>query len=345
MRNFSTLIQNWYLKNGRNLPWRRTNDPYKIWLSEIILQQTRVDQGITYYQKFVQSYPKIEDLAAASEDEVLKNWQGLGYYSRARNLHTAAKTVCNQHFGKFPTTYSEVINLKGVGKYTASAICSIAYGLPYAVVDGNVYRVLSRYLNLDRPIDSSIGQKEFQVAADEILDRDNPSIHNQALMEIGALVCTPNKPDCLNCPLNDECEGYEKGTMLNLPVKEKRIKVRNRYFNYLILHDSDEIIIKKRGPKDIWQALYDFPLMEFKNNSNPTSVQFREKGISSYFLDGEFKHILSHQHIHAKFWVCELESWKMDEIEIKIHKNDLEKYPLPQLLIRYLASSQIFGAD
>lgn len=230
MENFSRKLIDWYRENGRDLPWRRTKNPYLIWISEIILQQTRVVQGYDYYQRFVARFPDVFALAAADEDEVMKYWQGLGYYSRARNLHAAARRMAEA--GGFPVTYTGVRALKGVGEYTAAAICSFAYGMPYAVVDGNVYRVLSRWLGIDTPIDSAEGKKLFVRVADELLDRERPGLYNQAIMDFGALQCTPVAPDCLFCPLNDSCVARLKGIAGSLPVKQHKTKVTNRYFNY-----------------------------------------------------------------------------------------------------------------
>ena len=231
MENFSRKLIDWYRENGRDLPWRRTKDPYLIWISEIILQQTRVAQGYDYYQRFVTRFPDVYALAAADEDEVMRYWQGLGYYSRARNLHAAARSMAEA--GGFPVTYAGVRALKGVGEYTAAAICSFAYDMPYAVVDGNVYRVLSRWLGIDTPIDSAEGKKLFVQVADELLDRGRPDLYNQAIMDFGALQCTPVAPDCLFCPLNDSCVARLKGIAGSLPVKQHKTKVTDRYFNYI----------------------------------------------------------------------------------------------------------------
>ncbi|MBD3636094.1 MAG: A/G-specific adenine glycosylase [Crocinitomicaceae bacterium] len=345
MRDFSALIKNWYLQNRRNLPWRATNDPYKIWLSEIILQQTRVEQGMSYYLKFIEHYPTVKDLAEATEDEVLKDWQGLGYYSRARNLHAAAKYIHNELEGKFPTTYKEILQLKGVGEYTASAISSIVFGLPKAVVDGNVYRVLSRLLNEDTPIDTTQGKKLFVEAAQELLDENDPSTHNQAVMELGALVCTPKNPDCDNCPVWEKCLSYEKGTQLTLPVKSKKTKVTRRFLHYFLLLCDEHLLIRKRGTNDIWRGLYDFPVMELPADREPTKSELKQFNITSVTEDGQFKHVLSHQHIFAQFWMAEVHSLPEIENSIRVHINDLDSYPMPRLLIRYLESSQQFAGD
>jgi A/G-specific adenine glycosylase len=346
MQDFPTLIKNWYRLNARDLPWRRTNDPYAIWLSEIILQQTRVDQGLDYYIKFLKHYPTVHELAKASEDEVLRDWQGLGYYSRARNLHLAAKYIATDLKGEFPKTYSSVIDLKGVGDYTAAAICSFAYSLPHAVVDGNVYRVLSRYLGIDTPIDSTLGKKKFKILANEMLDVQDPATYNQAIMEMGALVCKPKKPTCELCPVVESCVARSNGNQLSLPVKEKKIKVRNRFLNYFVVLDDGWVYLKKRGAKDIWQGLYDFPLLEMDKKESVDNLNLKELGVEIVGLDGEFKHVLSHQNIHARFWIAnKLPSSKLDKAFVRVKVSELEDYPMPQLLIRYIESTGVFRAD
>jgi len=283
----------------------------------------------------VSNFPTIYDLANAEEDAVLKLWQGLGYYSRARNLHFAAKQVVNDFNGKFPVTYKDLMVLKGVGEYTASAVSSIISNLPHAVVDGNVFRVLSRCFLVDTAINSTKGKKEFTILANSLLDVNNAGDHNQAIMEIGALVCKPKNPQCEICPINTKCLSYAEGTMLNYPVKEKKVKVRNRYLNYIVTTDKKNIVIKKRGPKDIWQGLFDFPLIE-------TDKPAEEIGESIY-LDKQIKHILSHQHIYASFWIKEVDKLTIEEPEQIIKLTDLEEYALPQLLVKYLNSSDYFN--
>jgi len=335
MADFSILIQEWYRLNKRDLPWRHSNSAYNVWISEIILQQTKVIQGLDYYLKFVSNFPTIHDLANADEDAVLKLWQGLGYYSRARNLHFAAKQVVNDFNGKFPVTYKDLMMLKGVGEYTASAVPSIISNLPHAVVDGNVFRVLSRCFLVDTAINSTKGKKEFTILANSLLDVNNAGDHNQAIMEIGALVCKPKNPQCETCPINSKCLSYANGTMLNYPVKEKKVKVRNRYLNYIVTTDKKSIVIKKRGPKDIWQGLFDFPLVE-------TDKPAEEMGESIY-LDKQIKHILSHQHIYASFWIKEVKAISIEDPEQIVKMTDLEDYALPQLLVKYLNTSDYFN--
>jgi A/G-specific adenine glycosylase len=345
MADFSTLINAWYRQNKRTLPWRGISDPYKIWLSEVILQQTRVDQGTAYYLKFIKAFPTIKHLANADEDEVLNLWQGLGYYSRARNMHFSAKLVATELNGVFPTTYKDVLSLRGVGEYTAAAITSIAYGLPHAVVDGNVYRVLSRYLAIETPIDSTQGKKEFAEVAKAFLDHKNPGDHNQALMEVGALICLPKKPNCLECPLSNSCAALQKNTQLNFPVKSKKIKVVNRYIHYLVFTDGQNTVLKKRTGKGIWEGLYDFPMVEKKKGEELEKNDLESYNFSDFTFDGTFKHILSHQKILATFWLVQVKQVKLVDNQIEIPIRQIEDYPLPQLLIRYIKESRLFGAD
>ena len=347
---FSSKISNWYLENKRPLPWRVDVHPYRTWLSEIILQQTRVNQGLPYYFKFIEAFPTVNDLANAEEDTVLKLWQGLGYYSRARNLQKTAQLIQSEFSGIFPKTYSELITLKGIGPYTAAAISSICNEEKVAVVDGNVYRVLSRYFNIDLPIDSTEGKKYFNQLANELLITDSvaPSIHNQAIMELGALVCTPKNTQCTSCPLQFECEGKLKNTFDRLPVKSKKTSVRDRYFHYLIFLDSvGNTLINKRDSKDIWGGLYEFPLLE--KTTETTSIEeiidsIKElsirltKDFSIKKNNTIYKHKLSHQNLTATFYIVNIE----DELKNKSTDNqviaisEIQNYPLPQLIQNYL---------
>lgn len=300
---------------------------------------------MAYYLKFIETYPTVDKLAAAKEDEVLNLWQGLGYYSRARNMHFSAKQVMDVFEGTFPTTYKDVLSLKGVGEYTAAAITSIAYNLPHAVVDGNVYRVLSRYLALSTPIDSTAGKKEFSEAATAFLDPKNPGDHNQALMELGALICLPKNPNCDNCPLSESCLSKVKGNQLDFPVKAKKTKVTNRFLHYKVLFDGENTVLKKRTGKGIWQGLYDFPSIEKKVAGELTEKDLEDFEFKGMDYDGAFKHILSHQKIQASFWVIRVDQIQLAENEIKVPIDKVEGYPLPQLLIRYINASHLFGAD
>jgi A/G-specific adenine glycosylase len=307
--NISIALQNWFLSNARDLPWRADKDPYKIWLSEIILQQTQVIQGTSYFLKFIDHYPKIKDLASAPEDEVLKLWQGLGYYSRARNLHVAAKQVMQDFNGQFPKSYQDILTLKGVGPYTAAAIASIAYNEKKAVVDGNVYRVLARLFNISIPIDSTEGKKTFQILADELIDGKQAGNHNQAMMELGATVCKPVKPLCDQCPVHTYCLAHEHKNTEGLPVKAKKIKTRDRFLDYIVIEANNEFYFQKRLKKDIWQNLYEFYLIEhpIKIPVNTIRLEY-EKSLGLQQKDYELqkvyefkKHVLTHQHLHSRF--------------------------------------------
>jgi A/G-specific adenine glycosylase len=344
---FGEEIISWFKVNKRDLPWRNTRDPYKIWLSEIILQQTRVDQGLSYYYKFTEKFPDIKLLARANEDTVLKLWQGLGYYSRARNLHFAAKQVVNDFGGKFPDNYHDILSLKGVGEYTAAAIASFAYRLPHAVVDGNVYRFLSRYFGKDTPIDSSTGKKEFIALAQSLLDGNRPDMFNQAIMEFGAQQCKPGRPDCSKCPLVQSCIAFKEDSVLRLPVKKNSIKIRNRYFNYLVIKDNDSFFVKKRSGKDIWQGLHDFPVIETTNwvdqkkllQSDEWNKEFGKAKIELLSVSDEYKHVLSHQHIYAKFYEIKssLKTFSERQTEWQIvDRKKAKKLAVPKLIEMYL---------
>lgn len=338
---FTKILICWYLQNNRKLPWRTTTNPYFIWLSEIILQQTRVAQGLSYYIKFTEKFPTIFDLAKAEESTVLKLWQGLGYYSRARNLHFSAKYIADELGGKFPSTYKELLQLKGVGDYTASAIASICYNEPTAVVDGNVYRVLARYFGIKTPINSSKGIKEFKKLAQTLIDASQPGVYNQAIMEFGALHCKPQNPLCESCPLADSCVALERKIIKNLPVKEKKLKVRNRFFNYLVVvTDTHKTILSERKRKGIWQGLYQFPLIESSQKLNEKELVaseefealFSTETTISLFNTDEIVHKLSHQHLYTSFWIVKTPSLK----QATIHWNNIEKYPVPVLIANFL---------
>ena len=330
MTDFTLLIDKWYRQNSRALPWRETKNPYLIWLSEIIMQQTRIEQGTSYYLKFVAAYPTIFDLAHASEDHVLNNWQGLGYYSRARNLHQSAKYVVDQLNGVFPQTYSEILSLKGVGTYTAAAIASFAYNERKAVVDGNVYRFLSRVFDISTPIDSTQGKKEFQALADELIQDADPCIHNQAMMEMGSLICKP-KPYCENCPVRVHCLSYQNKTISERPIKSKKTAVSDRYFHYLIYDSAGKTYLEKRTEKDIWQNLYQFPLIELENATAKPIID-GELRFSSDWI----KHILSHQRIHAQFHHISGTPKELDKGWMEIERAAIQEYPLPRIIDRYL---------
>lgn len=340
---FSTELIKWYRKNKRDLPWRNQKDAYRIWLSEIILQQTQVAQGLAYYLKFIERYPTVKDLALASEDEVLKLWQGLGYYSRARNLHAAAKHIYGQFGGAFPSTYAEILALKGVGDYTAAAIASFAYDLPYAVVDGNVYRLLSRVFGIETPIDSGPAKKEFQQLAGSLLNTRSAATHNQAIMEFGSQYCRPANPNCTSCVLSHKCMAYSAGTVSSLPVKAKKTKVRSRYFNYVVLADThSNIRLSRRGPNDIWQGLYEFPLLETAHEVSPGEfIQTKEfialagKTADVLHVSKSYKHILSHQHLYARFYVVKT-ARAFGANQTSSTAGRLNTFAFPRLIERFL---------
>lgn len=350
--NFADVLIRWYEMNGRDLPWRHTTDPYRIWISEIILQQTRVVQGYDYYQRFMKRFPDVFALAEAEEDEVMKLWQGLGYYSRARNLHTAARSMAEA--GGFPVTYEGVRALKGVGEYTAAAICSFAYGMPYAVVDGNVYRVLSRWLGVDTPIDSTQGKKEFAEAADELMDKNRPALYNQAIMDFGALQCTPVSPSCSSCPLSDSCIAFAQNRVETLPVKRHKTKVSNRYFNYIYVRMGTYTLLRKRSGDDIWKNLYEPLLIETSEDiagkesklieklegifMKRADVSEKHQHVFLKMLKQGVKHILSHRIIYANFYELEwLEEELAPEGYQKVSEEDLHKFAVPNLVSQFFS--------
>ena len=338
---FSNTLIYWYLQNNRELPWRKSKNPYFIWLSEIMLQQTRVAQGLAYYLKFTTSFPTVFDLAKADESTVLKMWQGLGYYSRARNLHFSAKQISKELNGVFPSTYEEIIKLKGIGDYTASAISSICFNEPTAVVDGNVYRVLSRYFGINTPTNSTSGIKEFKALAQTLIDTSQPGTYNQALMDFGALHCKPQNPLCETCPFSDSCVAFEKKLTKELPVKEKKIKVRKRYFNFLVIKtDAHKTILTERKGKGIWQGLYQFPLIESTETISEkeiiTSKEFNDlfpaETTISLFNKKEIVHKLSHQHLYTQFWIVETKTLK----NANISWEKIQDFPVPVLIANFL---------
>jgi len=339
--NFSSKITDWYKLNKRDLPWRNNPEPYKIWLSEIILQQTRVAQGLPYYEKFFAAYPNVKSFANAQISDILLLWQGLGYYSRGRNMHFAANQVMTEFKGIFPNNFKDLKKLKGVGEYTAAAIASIACNESVAVVDGNVYRVLARYFNEAIPIDSTEGKKIFSELANELVPKINPGDHNQGMMELGALICTPKKPDCINCPINSSCQSAFSASVELLPVKSKKVKVKERKFNYFHLKFEDKIIIHKRHGKDIWEGLHQFPLVEGESQE----IQNELKKLTG--LNQEFgltkgitlKHILTHQRIFADFFTVDLTTLKGLKSEFIVTTlEDMENFALPKLMVNYIES-------
>jgi A/G-specific adenine glycosylase len=346
--NFSDKILRWYGSNKRELPWRNTVNPYNIWLSEIMLQQTRVAQGTPYYLKFIENFPSIKDLADASEEKILKLWQGLGYYSRARNLHATAKMVVDLYNGEFPDTYKELLKLKGVGDYTASAIASISFNLPEPVVDGNVYRVLSRYFGVDIPINSTEGIKYFKKLAHEVMNVEQIRDYNQGIMEFGAMQCVPRNPNCEICPLKNSCVALKDHKVYSLPVKIKKVKVKKRYFNYLVIVDNDQkTILQQRTGKGIWQNLYEFPLVEtsddikLKNQDvydllNSMSIDTNALDIYQYNKD-KITHKLSHQHLYTTFWIVNVNKHIANGIPV----SEISKFPVPVLIAEFIKKFKI----
>jgi A/G-specific adenine glycosylase len=344
---FSKVLIDWYLKNKRELPWRKTSDPYHIWLSEIMLQQTRIEQGLPYYKRFTSAFPSVFDLAAAPQEKVLKLWQGLGYYSRARNLHETAKYVAEELNGVFPDSYKDLKKLKGVGDYTAAAIASICYHEPVAVVDGNVYRVLSRFFDIETPINSTAGIKEFKALASELLDEKDPSSFNQALMEFGALQCKPRNPLCESCPLSSGCLALQKNKIKELPVKLKKTKVKKRYFNYLVVYsEENKTLLQQRTGKGIWNGLYEFPLIETEKPVSEGAFPSEEKineilGEQKLSLElhnmKPVVHKLSHQHIYTHFWWVKAESVGEEGIPVK----NVKDYPVPVLIANFLEETAL----
>ena len=342
----SRLLVEWYEMNLRSLPWRETSDSYKIWVSEVILQQTRVAQGLNYYLEFIKKFPTVHVLAEASEDEVLKAWQGLGYYSRARNLHEASKAIASIYGGKLPDTYKEIISIKGIGEYTAAAILSIAYNKPFAVVDGNVFRVLSRLFAIDTPIDSTIGKKQFSKLAQDLLDISNPGKYNQAIMEFGALHCTPSQPLCHTCPLHHLCKANLLNMQTEFPVKSKKVKVRSRYFHYFQIEYNGFTYLNKRTGDDIWKNMYEFPLIETEEHkdlselmqTNAFKTLFADNSIIIHSNTNQFKHVLTHQRIYANFYVVEVVSSDdfLKDKFIKLKSEDMSLHPISRLIHKYL---------
>jgi len=341
MKDLQVKLLDWYHIHKRDLPWRNTKNPYFIWLSEIILQQTQVVQGLPYYEQFITTFPTVEKLADATEDEVLKLWQGLGYYSRARNLHASAKYVASHCNGIFPDNYNDLLLLKGVGDYTASAIASFCYQEPKAVLDGNVFRFLSRFYGITTPINSPKGKKEFGNIAQKILNTKDPANHNQAIMEFGANQCKPKNPDCSNCIFNHKCVALQQQKVAELPVKKKKLKIKKRYFNYIIPLIKDcKTVLQKRHQKDIWENLYEFPLIESCSLINHQEVfdiitsqkMFKKIDSLSLFNTQPIVHKLSHQHIYTHFWILET----TDTIPNSIYIETINKYAVPTLLANFI---------
>lgn len=344
---FSRIITDWYELNKRDLPWRKTRDPYLIWISEVILQQTKVETGNSYYQKFVERFPDLKSLAESNQQEVLKMWQGMGYYSRARNLHETAQIILKEYGGKFPESYNQIRKLKGIGDYTAAAILSFSFNKSFPVVDGNVYRLLSRVFGINTSIDTAGGKSEFKSLAESLISIEDPAIHNQAIMEFGALQCIPGTPNCEQCPLMIYCQAYQTGSVNKLPVRNKKVALRNRFFHYFhFIFPQNKTLINRRGPKDIWQSLYEFPMFESDRLMDLDEISKRDEfkklingsKILSLNAGNDFKHILTHQKINARFFELEVSDYNFvnspyDYVSLSKIRDEV---PLHRLMSKYL---------
>jgi A/G-specific adenine glycosylase len=350
MKAIARSIEEWYLQNKRDLPWRANSSPYEIWISEIILQQTRVNQGLQYFHRFLERFPTIFHLAEASIEEVLKVWQGLGYYTRARNLHLTAGYIVGHWQGKFPSDYNELLALKGIGEYTAAAIASIAFNIPVALVDGNVIRVIARLYGIDTPISSAETRKEIKRLAGALLNIRNPGIHNQAMMELGALVCLPGNPSCDVCPLADKCLACKQNLVHAIPHRSLARKTKKRYFHYLYILYGQKTFIHQRKQKDIWHSLFEFPLIETKGPLKASAIS-SHKSWSALLQDCKpnllhasslFRHQLTHQTLHVRFYKIIIDKVTPDLSEkyTCIDQKDLYNYPVARITEKYLESIQ-----
>ncbi|MDP2424500.1 MAG: A/G-specific adenine glycosylase [Bacteroidales bacterium] len=351
--DFAKILIHWYLENHRDLPWRSTKDPYNIWVSEIILQQTRVNQGLGYYTRFILKFPDLRSLANASADEVMKAWEGLGYYSRARHIHETARFLVNQNHGRFPEEIEELIKLKGIGKYTAAAIAAIAFDVPVAVVDGNVMRFFSRYFGLTEPIETTRAMQNINKLANSLIGKSQPGTFNQALMEFGALQCVPVNPNCANCCFCKTCDAFRTGRVNKLPMRSNKTKTKARFFNYLLIFTPDDsIYIKRRNEKDIWERLYDLPLIE--NNELFTVDKLKEQNqlaewfgstkIEAKAIEKDYRHILTHQIIHARFFKIHLKDTEpapMPVVFLRIPVPEFKNYPFPRLITNFFTDQEL----
>lgn len=341
--NLSDELIQWYLKNKRDLPWRNTTNAYIIWLSEIILQQTRVEQGLPYFHRFLEKYPDVKAFASADESEILKLWQGLGYYSRGRNMLKTARQVVNEFGGEFPVKYEQLIHLKGIGEYTAAAISSFSANQVKAVVDGNVFRVLARYFGIREPINSPNGKKLFQSVANDILNKESPGLHNQAMMEFGAILCKPKNPDCAVCPVRADCYAYNNNTIAELPQKLKKTKIRERFLNYIVVTEGSTVLMNKRDEKDIWANMYDFPLFESTRRLAAEEVLLLPE-FKNYFGQNNpiiniypiRKHVLTHQHLHTQFIHISNRPIKLEQKWFYIDVNILENIAMPKIIFIFI---------
>lgn len=348
---FTTQLMEWYDPDARPMPWKEIKDPYKIWLSEIILQQTRVAQGWAYFERFVLAFPSVSHLAEAETDEVMKLWEGLGYYSRARNLHFSAKKIMEEFGGEFPNNYKDILSLKGVGPYTAAAIASFAFDLPYAVLDGNVFRVLSRFFNVSTAIDGTEGKKLFTSLAQKVLDISDPAKYNQTIMDFGATQCKPANPDCNSCPMQDHCEAFAQNTIQLLPVKTKKLKKRTRYFNFVVLMQGEDTWIERREGKDIWKQLHQFPCLESEELYTKKEIQSQLENHFTEVVKGKiiqeskpYQQLLTHQKIIAKFWKIEVENFfvEKDVGLMRIEYQNLSNFAFPKIIDCYLKDKSLY---
>ncbi|MDO4702765.1 A/G-specific adenine glycosylase [Tannerella sp.] len=343
----SEQLRAWYRANKRDLPWRNTSDPYRIWISEVILQQTRVAQGLDYYYRFIERFPDVESLAEAPQEEVLKYWQGLGYYSRARNLHEAAKDIRQRFGGVFPSSYEEIRSLKGIGEYTAAAIASFAWNLPYPAIDGNVIRVLGRLFAVETPADSGKGKSEYRQLATLVMPPQQAGEHNQALMEFGALHCIPRNPDCTNCPMVKQCAGHASGNPHRFPVKQHKTKTRDRFFHYFFITHGTDTYLHQRTGNDIWKGLFELPMIETETPADLNALQetpafgklFQETGHLEFTpVVDEIRHILSHQILHAACYIVKIEkeNTALKKL-VRTTRESIDIYPFPKLIINILS--------
>ncbi len=349
-QNFKKNLLRWNIEmNKREMPWKGEKDPYKIWLSEIILQQTRVDQGLAYYNRFIANFPTVQDLANAAETKVFKLWEGLGYYKRCKNLIATAKYINDELEGKFPDEYDNILSLKGIGPYTAAAISSFAFNLPYAVVDGNVFRVLARYFGIETPVDSSTGKKQFTNLANELLDKKHPGNYNQGLMDFGAVVCKPQLPLCSECIMNKSCIAYLQGTVQQLPIKEKLLTKKTRWLYYLVIELNNKLYVRKRGAGDIWENLYEFALIESKDQWPLDSIKMKimatglmAKGNFEILgISQEYKQLLTHQTIRGQFIHLKIKSPTPLNTYKLVTKKALQQLPFPKFISNYLKDKNV----
>lgn len=340
---FRKRLLKWYAGQSRFYPWTGIKDPYKVWLSEIILQQTRVEQGLPYYNKILETYPSICDLAGAKDQQVFRMWQGLGYYNRCKNMLAAARMICKENRGKFPETYDSILQLPGIGPYTAAAVASFAFDLPEAVVDGNVERVLARYFNISTPVNSGAGKKQFRILAQQLLDRKQPARYNQALMDLGATVCLPRSPVCESCPLQTRCKALVEGNVHKLPVKKAKKPVKQRHFHYYVFEYKDQLYIRKRTEKDIWQNLHEFVLRESRKAEDEKTLlkdPFYEKAVSGNALHAFsplYIHKLTHQNLHIRFLLIRLKNPpELPEMYFPVPVKKIGHFAFPKPLVRFL---------